>query len=90
MEDGAKQVAAKKNHKHQWKQKQAAAGSNEEEDKKLPPKDRSNYKHWSCGEMGHLANSKQCSNHKKKSKEREVNANVTIVILSHILDWWFM
>jgi hypothetical protein len=64
------------------KQQQAAATAGESEttedaDKKPPPKDRSNYKCWSCNEFRHLANSKQCPNYKKRSKDRDVNANAT-------------
>jgi hypothetical protein len=79
IEEGAKQVAKKKQ-EQQCKQKQEAAAAETEEnaDKdKKPLKDRSNYKCWSCGEMGHLANSKPCPNYKKKTAEREVIANAT-------------
>jgi hypothetical protein len=86
IEEGAKQAAAKKKQEQQKRKNQAAAvaamaaaaaaaaaaavGTNKEEDKKSPPKDRSNYKCWSCNKFGHLANSKLCQNYKKKSKER--------------------
>jgi hypothetical protein len=43
--------------------------ANEDGDKKLP-KDRSNYKCWSCSEFGHLAYSKHCMNYKKKKGGR--------------------
>jgi hypothetical protein len=77
IEEGAKQAAAKKKQENQKKQKQAAAaaGTGDDGDKKPPPKDWSNYKCWSCNEFGHLANSKQCPNYKKKPEEKEVNAN---------------
>jgi hypothetical protein len=84
IEEGAKQAATKKKQEQQQKQKQqqAAAAAVESEttedvDKKPPPKDRSNYRCWSCNEFGHLANSKQCPNYKKKSEDKDVNANVT-------------
>jgi hypothetical protein len=82
LEEGAKQAAAKKKQETQKKQRQAAAeaalaGTSDEADKKPPPKDRSNYKCWSCNEFGHLANSKQCPNYKKKMEEKDVNANGT-------------
>jgi hypothetical protein len=84
IEEGAKQAAAKKKQEQQRKQKQqqAAAAAAESEttedaDKKPPPKDRSNYRCWSCNEFGHLANSKQCPNYKKRSEDRDVNANAT-------------
>jgi hypothetical protein len=84
IEEGAKQAVAKKKQEQHRKQKQqqaaaAAAESEttEEGDKKPPPKDRSNYRCWSCNEFGHLANSKQCPNYKKKSEDKDVNANVT-------------
>lgn len=41
--------------------------------KKATSKERSNYKCWSCGEKGYLANSKQCPNY-KKAEEKEMNA----------------
>jgi hypothetical protein len=84
LEEGAKQAAAKKKQETQKKQRQAAAaaeaaaaGTSDEADKKPPPKDRSNYKCWSCNEFGHLANSKQCPNYKKRTEEKDVNANAT-------------
>jgi len=82
LEEGAKQAAAKKKQETQKKQRQAAtaaasAGTSDKADKKPPPKDRSNYKCWSCNEFGHLANSKQCPNYKKKTEEKDVNANAT-------------
>jgi hypothetical protein len=77
LEDDAKGKARKKEQqKKQQAKKQAAATvvvtaadevTTEEGDQKLPPKDRSNYKCWSCGEKGHLANSKLCPNQKKKN-----------------------
>ena len=54
-----------------------AAGTRDNADKKLPPKDRSNYRCWSCNEFGYLANLKQCPNYKKKPEEKEVNAKAT-------------
>jgi hypothetical protein len=83
LEEGAKQAAAKKKQENQKKQRQAAAaaaasaGNSDDADKKPPPKDRSNYKCWSCNEFGHLANSKQCPNYKKKTEDKDVNANAT-------------
>jgi hypothetical protein len=50
--------------------------ANAEGDKK-PPKDRSNYKCWSCDELGHLANSKQCPNYKKKKEAEDAAVNAT-------------
>jgi hypothetical protein len=44
----------------------ADSEATEDVDQKPPPKDRSNYKCWSCGKKGHLANSKQCPNFKRK------------------------
>lgn len=38
------------------------------ESKQNPPKDRTNYKCWSCGEFGHLTNSKACLNKRKKQE----------------------
>jgi hypothetical protein len=49
----------------------------EDADKKPPPKDRSNYRCWSCNEFVRLANSKQCPNYKKRSEDRDVNKNAT-------------
>lgn len=46
------------------------------DDSKKQSKDRSNYKCWSCGEKGHLANSKLCPN-KKKKEEGEGVVNTT-------------
>jgi len=80
IEEGPKQATAKKKQDNIKKQKQAAvaaAEANEKEDKKQPPKDRSNYECWSCSKMGHLANSKQCPNYKKKGDDKDVNANAT-------------
>jgi hypothetical protein len=77
LEDHAKGKAKKQEQKKQQAtKKQAAAtvavtGANadatEDGDQKPPPKERSNYKCWSCGEKGHLANSKLCPNYKKNN-----------------------
>jgi hypothetical protein len=82
LEEGAKQAAAKKKQENQKKQRQAAAaaapaGTGDDAEEKTPPKDRSNYRCWSCNKFGHLANLKQCPNYKKKLEEKEVNANAT-------------
>jgi len=84
IKEGAIQAAAKKKQEQQRKQKQqqAAAAAAESEttrdaDKKPPPKDRSNYRCWSCNKFGHLANSKQCPNYKKRSEDKDVNAKAT-------------
>jgi hypothetical protein len=78
LEEGAKQAAAKKKQENQKKQRQAAAaasaGTSDDAEKKTPPKDRCNYRCWSCNKFGHLANLKQCPNYKKKSEDKEVNA----------------
>jgi len=56
------------------KQKQATAAAeneaNKEGDKKPPPKDRPNYRCWSCNEFGHLANSNYVLITRRKLKKR--------------------
>jgi hypothetical protein len=78
IEESAKQAAANKK-KQQRKQAETEVKSKQEEsaEQKTPPKDRSNYKCWSCGKKGHLANSKQCPNY-KKAQDKEVSTNATL------------
>jgi hypothetical protein len=78
IEESAKQAAANNKKRQQRKQAETEVKSEQEEstEQKTPPKDRSNYKCWSCGEKGHLANSKQCPNY-KKAQDKEVSANAT-------------
>jgi hypothetical protein len=66
LEDHAKGKAKRQEQKKQQAKKQAAATvavTGTDKDQKTPPKDRSNYKCWNCGEKGHLASSKLCSNY---------------------------
>jgi hypothetical protein len=53
IEEGAKHMAANKK-KQQQKQAEIEVKSEQDEsmEQKTPPKDRSNYKCWSCGEKG--------------------------------------
>jgi hypothetical protein len=76
IEEDAKQQNKKR--QQQKHQKKAAAATAEEasDDAETQPKDRSKYKCWSCGEKGHLANSKLCPN-KKKKEEGEGVVNTT-------------
>jgi hypothetical protein len=75
---------AKKNNKQKQDAKKQQKSSGEKEDMdanaegdKKPPKDRSNYKCWSCNELGHLANSKLCPNYKKKKEAEDAADNAT-------------
>jgi hypothetical protein len=76
---------AKKNNKRKQdaKRKHQKTGGDKKEvdtdaegDNKTP-KDRSNYKCWSCNEFGHLANSKLCPNYKAKKVANEAAVNGT-------------